>query len=117
MNLKNDYKFVRHPVEAIYVNNLLGNIRKRHKPYTSDKIVVQSVLEIYKDIREYGGFKIEKRPSYDGEYIRVYYDCRLVIAIEITDTKVYLSFIRDNEDQWKNELFALAESHATIVLS
>lgn len=107
--------FFHHKAD-IRINRILSTIRQTDTVKDTDRIIIQALLEIIDDIREYGPFSITLRKRTEDEMITVCHDCHVVLFLTRSpEAKIRISYLRDDDLSWAEELCALAEAHAQIL--
>lgn len=107
--------FFRHKAE-VRINRILRAIRQTDLVKDTDRIIVQALLEIVDDIRVYGPFSILIRKRSVDEMITVYYNQQMVLTLmRSSDGAIGISYLRDSDLAWAEELCVLAAAHAEII--
>ncbi len=115
VNSNRQYNFDRHSV-SIHLNSILASIRGSKKVSETDRIVVQAVLEIIGDFRNYGPLSISIKSDGYCEVISVFYDNACVVTIILRGQDVGISYLRDSEQHWISPLISIASAHASLIL-
>jgi hypothetical protein len=109
------HKFDRHSA-TIHLNSILAAIRKTEAITDADRILVQAVLEVIGDIHSFGPLTFSVSDRSAGERITVFFDQSRVLSLDKSGDKIGINYVREYDTRWMEELVALANAHADLVL-
>lgn len=109
------HKFDRHSV-SIHLNCILAAIRKTEAITDADRTLVQAVLEVVEDIHSFGPLTFSLSESLYGERITVFYDQSRVLSLDRRGDQIGINYVREYDTRWMEELIALADAHAELVI-
>jgi len=115
LNRPSECRFLRHTAN-IRINSILKALRNAEKVTETDKIIVQAILEIVEDIQSYGPFTITTKAKSRGDTISLYYDQRLVLVAYRLADEIRISYMRDGDLSWAEELCCLANAHTALLM-
>lgn len=108
-------RFNRHPVN-IKISTYLGAIRQSMEVTATDELIVQAVLEIIGDCQSFGPLFIRINKRIHDITITLFYDQAKVLFLEYQKEEVKIGYLRENDLTWAEELCALAQAHANLLL-
>lgn len=110
-----NWRFARHPA-SIQLGSILKAIRDSNDIPLLYETAVQATMEVIGDIHAYGPLTFSLKPGYNGEIVTVLYDQTKVLEMDRNDKQICIRYLRENDHRWVEELCALAEAHARLVL-
>ena len=106
--------FYRHKTD-ISLSALAQSIRGHGKTTTEECFVVQACIEIVDDVQSYGGITIKTKAISDAErFVSVFFDTAIVVILKQREGSITIHYLRQDGEEWKRELFALANAHAKL---